>query len=218
MSFFQDALLNWFEKNRRNFPWREEKDPFKILVAEMMLQRTKAEQVFPVYAEFIERFPDVKTLAHARLKDISAFMQKLGLFWRSRLIKEMATNILIDHNGIIPTHGGELLKIPGIGEYITDAIIVFAFNGRRTVIDSNVVRLVSRFFGISERGEMRRNRKFIEFCQTLSHDLELKHVKNFNWGIIDHSSAICRPVPLCNACPLASRCNYLNRRINNKTQ
>jgi A/G-specific adenine glycosylase len=93
VNFFQHTILSWFKKSGRNFPWRDEKDPFRILVAEIMLQRTRAAQVFPVYAEFVQRFPDVEALASASLKDIAAFMRKLGLFWRSTVIKE--TNAIL---------------------------------------------------------------------------------------------------------------------------
>lgn len=208
MIFFREVLLNWFIRCRRDFPWRNEKDPYKILVSEILLQRTKAEQVSPIYSQFINRFPNIKALAQAPVDEILLLVGELGLFWRSRLMKKMATTITTEYDGSIPSERRLLLEIPGIGDYIADAVTVFAFGDKRTVIDSNVVRLVSRFFGIQIHGEMRRKVNFVKFCQTLSNDLEAQEVRNFNWAIIDHSAAICRSIPLCNTCPLAAKCNY----------
>ncbi len=212
ITFFQQRILDWFAKNGRVYPWRQESDPFKILIAEMMLQRTRADQVLPVYAQFIKQFPDIRSLACSTAEDILNFISKLGLFWRGRLLKEMATTILVKYNGNIPLERKELLDIPGIGDYIADAMIIFAFNGKRTIIDSNVVRLVTRYFGIEPRGEMRRNRQFVIFCQRIFADIEITDIKEFSWGLIDHSAAICKPIPLCHMCPLSKECSYFNKQ------
>ena len=204
--------MKWFDKNGRNYPWRKEKNSYKILVAEVMLQRTRVEQVLPVYLSFIRRFPTVKSLAGASISDISEYVKKLGLFWRSKLISKMAGTILSDYGGKVPEERKELLKIPGVGDYIADAMISFAFNGKRTVVDSNVIRLVSRFFGIEVKGEMRRKKSFVDFCQKLSNDLNVEDVKRLNWAIIDHSAAVCKPKPCCVKCPLSSGCHYFNER------
>jgi A/G-specific adenine glycosylase len=210
--FFQNTILDWFKENGRKYPWRIEKDPYKILIAEIMLQRTRVGQVLPVYKEFIKKFPDVQSVADSEEKDISFFISKLGLFWRSKLIKETAKNIIHEYKGKVPADRKELLKIPGIGDYIADAMISFAFNGKRIVIDSNVIRLVTRFFGIESTGEMRRNKKFIDFCQNLSNTLDSKNIHNFNWALIDHSAAICKPTPVCKKCPLSENCDYFKER------
>ncbi len=210
--FFRNTLLKWFKENGRRYPWRHEKDHYRILVAEMMLQRTRVEQVLPVYNEFIKKFPNVRTLSEAKIEDIAVFVAKLGLFWRSKMMKQTARNILIEHKGTIPSERKALLKIPGIGDYIADAMISFAFNGKRTVIDSNVIRLTTRFFGIESKGEMRRNRNFIDFCQSISADLKPEEIRNLNWALIDHSAAVCKPVPLCDQCPLSKSCHYFKGR------
>jgi A/G-specific adenine glycosylase len=213
--FFQKTLLRWFRKNKRRYPWRLQNDPFKILIAEMMLQRTRAEQVAPVYTAFIRKFPDPKSVLFARLDDISQYFSKLGLFWRIALLRQMADHIVTHYQGNVPERKDELVTIPGIGDYISDTLVVFAFNRRRTIIDSNVVRVVrlaTRYFGIPSKGEMRRNRMFREFCQKLTYGLKHKTVKNFNWGLLDHSATICKPVPLCEKCPLSRKCRYYKIR------
>lgn len=210
--FFQKTILQWFRKNKRDYPWRMETDPYKILIAEIMLQRTRVDQVLPVYSSFIERFPKVQSLARADVDKISEFVSKLGLFWRSKLMSDMARALISDYGGTVPKERKELLQIPGIGDYIADAMISFAFDGKRTVIDSNVIRLVSRFFGIQIRGEMRRKKEFVDFCQKLSVGLKNDDVKNLNWAMIDHAASVCRPEPCCVKCPLSSGCHYFNER------
>jgi A/G-specific adenine glycosylase len=211
--FFQKSLLKWFKKNGRRYPWRLEANPFRILIAEMMLQRTRADQVVPVYITFVRKFPDAKSVFHARTDDISSTFLKLGLFWRMNRLRQMAGHILNRYQGNVPDKKEELVIIPGIGEYISDAIMVFAFNKRRTIIDSNVVRLVTRYFGIPLKGEMRRNKMFREFCQRLTIGLESQTIRSFNWSLLDHSAIVCKPVPLCENCPLSSKCQYYRMRV-----
>lgn len=212
VSFFQETVLKWFEKNGRKYPWRAEKNTYKKLIAEIMLQRTRVEQVLPVYEKFVKKYPDLKSVSEAAENDISKFISKLGLFWRSRAIKKMAEFIISEYSGRIPAEKAKLLEIPGIGNYIADAMIVFAFNGKRTVIDGNVVRLATRFFGMEKKPEIRRNREFITFCQSLSEDLETAEVEGFNYSLIDFSAAICKQKPLCVSCPLSKMCSYFLER------
>lgn len=208
-SFFQTELLEWFEHNARDYPWRKTDDSYKILIAEIMLHRTRVNQVLPVYEKFIKKYADVQTLAKANLVDVSKYVSKLGMLWRSKLILDMAQTLINTYDGNIPENREELLKIEGIGDYTADAMISFAFNKKRIIIDSNVIRVVSRFFGIKETtGEMRRNKSFIEFCQTLTEKLSGEQTKKLNWAMIDHSASICKPNPLCNKCPLDKECNY----------
>ncbi|MEM3112606.1 MAG: hypothetical protein QXY90_06160 [Candidatus Anstonellales archaeon] len=211
-SFFQNTILKWFKKNGRNYPWRKENSPYRILVAESMLQRTKVAQVLPVYSEFIKKFPTAHTLADAKVDEISVFVNRLGLMWRSRRMSEMAKYLVSEFDGKIPVDRKQLLSIPGIGDYIADAMISFAFGGRRIIIDSNVVRLISRMFGFEIKGEMRRNRQFVDFCQNLSQNIKSEDIRKFNYGLIDHAAAICKPDPLCVKCPLAKKCQYFNQR------
>ena len=177
-----------------------------------MLQRTRVGQVLPVYRRFIRKFPSIEFLSDAKVEEIAVFVSKLGLFWRSKMMKEAAKYVITFFHGRIPSDRNALLMIPGVGDYIADAMISFAFGGNRIVIDSNVIRLVTRFFGIESKGEMRRNRSFINFCQSLSENLSFKEIKQINFGLIDHSAAICKPVPLCDQCPLSKECHHFKER------
>lgn len=213
ISFFNRTLIEWFQVNERKFPWRNEKDVYHILIAEVMLQRTRAEQVVPVYTEFIARFPDVGSVISAKPVAINSFIKRLGLIWRTELIMKMFQNISDEYGGLIPVERKKLLAIPGIGDYIADALTVFGYGGRRTVIDSNVVRLVSRFFGIPLKGEMRRNKDFTVFCQLLIENIPSSQIKKFNWALIDHAALVCKPQPRCQNCPLSISCSYFKKQI-----
>ena len=213
ISFFGDVLIDWFQTNGRKYPWRTESHPYRILMAEIMLQRTRSEQVVSVYNDFISRFPDIDSLVSAHPSDINKFIARLGLFWRTNLVLEMANKISKDFNGLIPNDRSQLCSIPGIGDYIADMLCVLAFHGRRIGIDTNVIRLVTRFFGIKPEGEMRRKRDFIEFCQRLVRDIHPEQVREINLALIDFPSIICKPRPLCQICPLSAQCNYFKKEL-----
>jgi len=214
VSFFRSTVFSWFEKNGRSFKWRKESDPFRILIAEIMLQRTRAEQVEPVYTEFTNKFKNLRSLGQSQIEEISPFVGKLGLSRRSKIFIEMANYIMSKYNGEIPSSKEELLNIPGIGDDIANAMIVFAFGGRGFAIDSNVVRLISRFFGVSIRGEGRRDKTLVEFCHSLPRDRDPKSLKKLNWALIDFPALLCKIKPLCNDCPLATKCAYFKKEIN----
>lgn len=208
ITFFQRTILKWFLRYGRIYPWRSEKDPFKILIAEIMLQRTRADQVLPVYEKFILKYHNPELLSNLSINDIQFFFSKLGLIWRSKLMKEMSMHLIRDYQGRVPSNKQHLLLLPGIGNYIADAVTVFAFNQRRTVIDSNVIRVVSRFFGIQTAGEMRYNKNFITFCQRLSENIPSEDVKKLNWALLDLGALICKPHAICNLCPMNTGCGY----------
>ena len=209
--FFRHSILIWFKNNGREYPWRNEIDSYKILIAEMMLQRTRADQVVPVYIEFIKKFPTILSLAEADIDDIILYLINLGLPRRANRMKEAARMIVMKHDSVIPSERMELLKIPGIGEYIADAVITLAYDGHRIAIDSNVERIVTRFFGMAIKREIRRNKQFSNFCQTFTNRLKPQSVKNLNWAMIDHAALICKPKPICQKCSLIENCIYTKK-------
>jgi len=203
-------IVNWWVKNKRDYPWRHERDPYKVLIAEIMLQRTKADQVVPVYLDFIKRYPTIHDLAKASAKDVETFFARLGLRWRAARVIEMAKYITEKAGGTIPDTREELLKIPMIGEYIADAILVFAYGKETAVVDSNVVRIIGRIFGIKARGEARRDPRFRKIAQKL---LLKGKAREYNWAVIDFAARICTPRnPKCEVCPLKDLCRYALRQ------
>ena len=204
------ALVRWWKRFGRSFPWRYTKDPYKILIAEVMLQRTRAEQVVPVYLEFIKKYPKVESLARANPRDVEHFFRKLGMVNRAERIIRMAKYIVENFSGRIPSERKELLRIPGIGEYIADALLVFAFNKRTVAIDSNIVRVVTRLFCITTKGEGRRDPRIRRIVEQL---VPPNYVREFNWALIDLAAVVCRPrSPQCDKCPLRDVCCHRRRQ------
>ena len=144
----QINLLQWGTENFRHYPWRETRDPYKILIAEILLHRTKAEQVVPLYKEFIGNFPSINSVAVANFKNIREILASAGLFWRIELIHKMAKQIHTEFNGRIPFKKLDLLSLPGVGEYIASAVRCFAWGCPEIIADTNTVRITGRIFGV----------------------------------------------------------------------
>jgi A/G-specific adenine glycosylase len=205
-SAFETLLLKWYEKNGRSFPWREKRDPYQVLIAEIMLQRTKANQVVPVYLDFIREFPTIDSLRATSPRKIKRHFLRLGLLWRADRVKQMAKDIVGRFNGKIPSDRDQLLSIPSIGDYMADAVLAFAFGKDVAVVDSNVCRVVGRVFGIDRKKEARRRPAFREIPDRL---LPKGKAREFNWAIIDLASIVCLPkTPLCSRCPLSRICDF----------
>ncbi|MEM3646808.1 MAG: hypothetical protein QW334_01500 [Thermofilum sp.] len=202
----REKLLQWFEINGRDFPWRRTRDPYRILIAEIMLQRTRAEQVVPVYEEFIRHFPNPESLARAGMEAVRAFFSKLGLLWRADLVVRLAGELVKRFGGSPPPEREKLLSLPAVGDYMADAVLSFAYGMDVAVVDSNVCRVLRRIFGLKPKGEARRDRRFRELAMKL-----VPHGKSreFNWAMIDFASEVCTPrKPKCRECLLKSICVY----------
>jgi A/G-specific adenine glycosylase len=201
---FSKLLIDWYSKNGRSYPWRVVKDPYHILLAEIMLQRTRADQVMPVYLSFLEAFPNVYSLNEASEEDIISYFSKLGLMHRAKYVKLLACELVHRYSGKVPCVKKELLSLPAVGAYVSDAVSCFAFNKRVSIIDSNVCRVLARVFGIDAKGEARRDPVFRKMADKI---LPRSQVKEFNWAIIDLAALICRSKkPLHEACPLKELC------------
>ncbi len=202
-------IIEWYQNQSRDFPWRYTKDPYKIIIAEFMLHRTKAEQVVPVYLEFIKKYPDIKTLAWTNFKDIKAVTEHLGLHWRAKHFSESAKYVVANYKGKFPKNYSELRKIPGVGEYIAGAITTICFNKPVPVVDSNIARFINRYFGLNLSGEIRRKKKIVELSLRL---FEYENPGDLLFAIVDFTSLVCKPgKPLCEKCPLRNKCNYTRR-------
>ena len=210
-------LLKWYEKNGRDYVWRRQTDPYEILMAEIMLQRTKADQVEPVYLDFIKRFSDVEKLNQATEQEGEEYFSRLGLLWRSRLVKRLACELADRFGGMIPDSRDVLLSLPAVGEYMADAVLSFAYGKDVAVVDVNVCRVIARVFGIKSRGEARRDIKFRKVANEI---LPIGRAKEFNWAIIDFAALVCTPRnPKCDNCPINEFCFYYQQlRTENKEE
>ena len=202
--YFQKKLLYWGRKNYRKFPWRSEKNPFHSLLAESLLQRTKAEQVVPVYQRFKKRFPNAEVLAKARRREIFAVIKPLGLAWRAKFLKQLGKRIVDDG---IPDNFEDLRQLPAIGPYAAGAFLSLHSSIRSPIIDANVVRLYGRYFGFQTGPETRREKWLWALAEVLTPE---RTFRDYNYALLDFTGAICKPVPLCNTCPLRFRCSHSN--------
>lgn len=201
--YFRTRIIKWNKTNFQNFPWRFTKNRWHALAAEIMLQRTKAEQVAPVYNSFRSKYKNSSDY----LKDKKAnLFESLGLAWRNRELKKLAG--ILSKKGI-PQNKEELLKLPGIGEYISAAFRSLHLGIRDFIIDSNVVRIYGRYFGFPTDGETRRKK----WLKVLSEKITpKKKFREFNYGLIDFTRTVCRPKPLCESCPIKRNCEYYSNK------
>ena len=145
---FSEQLVKWYLLNKRELPWRESSDPYKIWISEIILQQTRVNQGLAYYERFIRRFPDVASLSEANEDEVLKFWQGLGYYSRARNLHAAAQLITSLHNGIFPADYQTILNLKGIGEYTAAAICSFAYGLPYAVVDGNVFRVLSRFFGI----------------------------------------------------------------------
>ena len=204
ISHFKKNITVWGRKNYREFTWRSSTTDYQILVAEILLQRTKAKQVESTYLEFLDEYPNFDALNKAEITEIEKQLYPLGLFKeRAMRLKQLSAIITKDYDNNIPTDLLILKKLPGIGEYVARAFLCFGKNKRIAIIDANVVRLYKRYFGIKTKSELRRNKTFIELVDSILPN----KAKEFNYAILDFTNKICKPrIPDCNNCPLVKYC------------
>ncbi|PNE18213.1 hypothetical protein V511_12755 [Mesotoga sp. Brook.08.YT.4.2.5.1] len=202
----QEVLVAWFAKNRRNYLWRNEVSPYKVMISEFMLQRTRAEQVVPVFEEFIRRYPQLSSLSDAGGQDVSRILSPLGLRWRSDHFIKAAQFITREYGGTFPESASALLEIPGVGDYIAGAILTICFGVPYPVIDSNIARFLNRFHGLNLKGEMRRKRVLIEKAHEF---FTSKEPGTLLYSILDFTSKVCiLRAPKCDSCCLRDICSY----------
>jgi len=195
--------MGWGRAHYENFPWRETPSHFHALVAELMLQRTKAEQVLPVYNDFVKLCPSLKSAKNVTDTQIRDKLKSLGLNWRIDNIVKLTKTL--SEKGHVPIEYESLIRLPGVGPYVASAFLSFHTDQRHFIIDSNAVRLWGRIFGLETDAETRRKKWFRELVDDITPD---KAFRCFNYAVIDITRAICKPKPLCNACPLNEFCCY----------
>jgi A/G-specific adenine glycosylase len=204
---FRKALVDWGREHFRSFPWRLTTDPYHILMAEVMLHRTQAPQVIPVYERFVKRYPDVLSLARATKEDLHETLYSLGLRWRIDLIYEMAAELMGRFEGKIPESREDLLSLPGVSEYIAGAVRCFAWNLPEPLLDTNTVRVVGRLFGLEIKDSSRRNRRFRDLITAL---VDPDEPRVYNYALLDLANEVCmkKQPPECFRCLVREQCVY----------
>lgn len=206
IKFFQEKILEWYEHNGRTFYWRRKGlSHYQYVIAEVLLQRTKAETIAKFYPSFLKGFPNWKALVNADVKKLERYLKPIGLYrQRSKRLKSLAQE-MVNRNGRLPRDREELESIPFMGQYIANAVELIIFNQPSPLVDVNMSRVLERFFGPRKMADIR----YDPYLQMLSYKIvEHKRAKEINWAILDFAATICKPKPLCDSCPLIKKCKH----------
>lgn len=214
-SFFSETLMNWNKyENDRKMPWKGEKNPYKIWISEIILQQTRVQQGLEYYNRFIKAFPDVHHISSAPESNVFKLWEGLGYYSRCKNIIATAKYISSELNGKFPSAYEEIIRLKGIGSYTASAIASFAYNLPYAVLDGNVFRVLSRFFGVDIPIDSTEGKK--HYSELANKLLDKKNPGQYNQAIMDFGAVICLPKqPLCDECPLQQKCiAYLKGLVN----
>jgi len=213
IKFLQENLLQWYEVSGRHFPWRNKSiTNYQKVIAEVLLQRTKAETVSKFYSQFVIDFPNWQSLANAELLTIEEYLKPIGLYRQRSVRLQNLAKEMVKRNGRLPRDRQDLESIPFMGQYIANAVELIVFNIPMPLIDVNMARIIERFFGPRKLADIR----YDPYLQELAHMI-IKHenAKYINWAILDFAALVCRASkPLCDICILNIKCTYFKSRNN----
>lgn len=200
-----NSLLAWYGKSGRDLPWRETRDPYRIWISEIMLQQTTVAAVIPYYERFLQRFPNVESLAAAHLDDVITLWAGLGYYSRARNLHEAARQVVRSHGGLLPETLDDLMSLPGIGRSTAGAILSIAFDQPVPILDGNVRRVLVRLFAWSEDPRSSRAEKQLwQWAELLTPQ---QNTHDYAQAIMDLGATVCLPrQPLCERCPVNELC------------
>ncbi|QSQ17354.1 A/G-specific adenine glycosylase [Myxococcus landrumensis] len=205
LASIRTPLLGWYDRNKRDLPWRRTKDPYAIWLSEVMLQQTQVSTVIPYWERFLARFPTVLALASAPLDDVLAGWKGLGYYSRARNLHRAAQEIVSRFGGKLPSSAEDLLSLPGFGRYTSGAVASIAFGEEAPLVDGNVARVFSRLFEVEgPPGDREREATLWELATLL---VKGERPGDFNQSLMEHGATTCRPEnPLCLLCPVRDAC------------
>jgi len=202
---FRKSLLNWYRRNARDLPWRQTRDPYHVLVSEIMLQQTQVDRVLPKYREWLDKYPTFHALAAAPLADVTETWYPLGYNIRPRRLHAIAQEAVERYGGALPSDEDALRSFKGIGAYTAGAVLSFAFGRRAPILDTNVARVLFRVF--VGRGDPKSHRTRRHLWEVSRAVLPTRHVYDFNQALMDLGATVCiARKPRCLVCPLAYQC------------
>jgi A/G-specific adenine glycosylase len=208
---FRRKLSHWYRRNRRDLPWREDRDPYRVWLSEIMLQQTRVAAVIEHYRRFLLRFPSVEKLACSREASVLAAWSGLGYYRRARMLHSAARTIVKQHQGKFPDTAEQLRDLPGIGRYTAAAIASISFGQPVAVLDGNVERVLQRLLGRTLTGE-----KLWKAAEDL---LDRRNPGDHNQAMMELGATLCLPrQPLCLACPVSAWCSTRGEIARPKTQ
>lgn len=202
---FQKDIIQWYLTNKRDLPWRKDRDPYKIWISEVMLQQTRVDTVIPYFHKFMKAFPTIFHLAEASLEEVLKLWEGLGYYSRARNLHHTAREVVQKYDGEFPKDAEILGTLKGIGPYTKGAILSIAFNKREPAVDGNVMRVLARILKIEENIDKHRTKKLIYTSakKLISHD----DPSSFNQGLMELGATICIPhQPKCEHCPVQKHC------------
>ncbi len=201
----QKALLGWYDRSKRDLPWRRTKDPYAIFISEMMLQQTQVKTVIPYFGRFLKELPHWRALAKADEQKVLKLWEGLGYYRRARNLRAAAQKVVTDHQGKLPDSLEEILELPGVGRYSAGAVLSIAFGKPLTLVDGNVIRVFSRLFRL--KGDLKTgpgNKKVWQIAEEL---LSQERPGDFNQALMELGATLCFPeAPQCLLCPLREHC------------
>jgi A/G-specific adenine glycosylase len=199
---FRKLLMPWGRAHHRPFPWRETDDPFRVLVAEVLLQRSRGRTVAVVFDRLFSRWPDAQHLARARVSSIESVIRPLGLTKRAVTLQALAREV-VDRGGVPETLDG-LLELSGVGRYAASATFAVAFESRAAVVDGVTARVYRRYFGLEGGGPPSADEALWDLVEEVT---PRSHVREWNWAVLDLAATVCLPkLPRCSSCPLTTGC------------
>lgn len=212
MMSFSSKLINWYQSNKRDLPWRARKDPYAIWLSEIILQQTRIEQGMSYYESFITTYPTIFDLAVAKEEDILKLWQGLGYYSRARNLHHTAKYIAENCDGIFPNTHSQLIKLKGVGDYTASAISSICFDEPQAVVDGNVYRVLARVFGVKTPINSSAGAK--EFKNLAQELIDEKNPGEFNQALMEFGATLCKPQnPFCEQCIFNSACVAFNKGL-----
>jgi A/G-specific adenine glycosylase len=209
--FFQQQLLDWYRPEARPLPWKGIQNPYHIWLSEIILQQTRVEQGRDYYLRFVEAYPRIEDLAAAPDDEVMKLWEGLGYYSRARNLLSAARYVVDELGGAFPTTYTQIRQLKGVGPYTAAAIASFAFNLPHAVVDGNVFRVLSRFFGIATPQDSTEGKK--QFAQLAESLLDVNQAARYNQAIMDFGATVCLPrAPKCSQCPLRGACVALHEQ------
>lgn len=203
---FQNDLLNWYDYEKRDLPWRKERDPYRIWVSEIMLQQTKVAAVIPFYHNFMDKFPTLTALADAEEEEVLKAWEGLGYYSRARNLHTAVKEVRDQYGGEVPQTEKEIKSLRGVGPYTAGAVLSIAYNVPAPAVDGNVMRVLSRIFTIYDDIGKDPTRK--KFEQIVRDTIAQKRASDFNQAMMELGALVCTPTsPSCLLCPVAAHCS-----------
>ncbi|MCD7840699.1 MAG: A/G-specific adenine glycosylase [Erysipelotrichaceae bacterium] len=209
----QEELIYWYQQHKRDFPWRHTHDPYKIWISEIMLQQTTTEAVIPYYNRFISTYDNVSALAKAKEEDVYKLWEGLGYYRRAKYLYESAKMIEENYDGEFPKTYEEVRKLKGVGEYTAGAICSIAYGLEIPAVDGNVLRIISRYYGIKEN--IAKNSTHKQIYEIVEKLIKGYDASAFNQGLMDLGAMICTQKPQCYNCPINKHCKSYQQNLQN---